>query len=261
MRHALLVIGIPLVAAAAACSPTADLKHLSMDEISARVSEPTGALETTDPLRLAYSVLETAYVVESLETAAEVIPGLDRFRLFDRMEARRCQVPYKDGKLVDYTCLGYPSGVLRLIPVHAAANENGDYDIHLNSVSLDGKVQLLSDLRMRVEGIANPLVDESIRLSIRSLGVGLPERYEALDSTGIVFDNTEGDEHIECVTEVYGQTFAFRIRTVRFGEEVTFELSDARNLWECTMDLDGARIAGGHCQTPQGDGDWAVLRF
>ncbi|RMG17765.1 MAG: hypothetical protein D6729_08270 [Deltaproteobacteria bacterium] len=253
--------GLACAGLVAGCSPTADLEHLPLDEIDARIEAPTGALEETDPMRLAYSVLETAYVVESLETAAEVIPGLDRFRLFDRMDAERCHVPYKEGALVDYTCLGFPSGTLRLIPVHAAANENGDYDLHLSSVSLDGKATLFSDVRMRVEGIANPLVDEMVRLSVRSISEGLPRRYDSLDSTGIRLDNTADAERMDCVTEVYGETFAFQLGAVRFGERVEFELSDARNLWECHLDLEGARVTGGQCQTPQGEGDWAVLRF
>ena len=253
---------IALCAFAFACTPTGALTRLDVDGIDDRLALPSGELEETDALGLAYLIINTREVLEAIAPAAAELPGMNRSPLFDQSDVVQCRKDDDSGYEIDYDCLPEDrSGALRVDPERGFANENGDYRIELKNISVKDGVTVEADALMRVEGVANPTKVEKTIFAPVGFVRGMPPTFDAVEQTAIVVDNTRGKEKLSCLTMVLDQTYAWSVTDSKRDGELGYSIRDKRNIWDCTSQVDGTTIVSSECRTPIGQGDFAVLRF
>lgn len=243
------------------CSPTGALTAMPIEGIDDRIAAPSGELEVTDALGLAYMISATRAFFVGVAASSAELPGLNRSPLFDHDEVVQCRTEEPDGFSIDYDCLPEKEGRLRIFAESGFANENGDYRLQLDALSVEEGLTLDATARMRVEGIANPTKVEKTIIAPVGFVDGLPDRFRAVENTAIVVDNTRGSEKVTCVTIILGETYAWTLTDSRRDGELDYSIRDKRNIWECTSQIDGASILGSECRTPVGQGDFAVLKF
>lgn len=244
-----------------ACSPTRVLTPLSLDDVEEALESPSGELEITDAKGLAYTVLATDRLVSTFTIAAPELPGFQRSPLFDPRDLGDCVREHNRGFDIDYVCLGHPSGTLRVEATGEFANENGDYDVKLDAISIEEGIVIEGSAMMRVSGIANPTSPERTVVAPIAYVAGLPERFEAVERTAVVLNNDRGDETLSCVTTTLQKTFVFRSLESPDPEELLYTVRDKKNVWDCISRLEGLSILKSECRTPIGQGDFAVLEF
>lgn len=257
LSRAALCIGV----LASACSPTGALTRLDVDGIDDRLAAPSGELESTDALGLAYLILNTREVLGVIRPSVAELPGLNRSPLFEQAEVIQCRSDDDQGFVIDYDCLPEKSGKLRVAADRGFANENGDYTLELQNVSVKTGIRIEGSALMRVEGVANPTKVEKTIIAPIGFVTGSPERFDAVEKTAIVVDNTRGKEKLACLTVVLDETYSWSVTDSRRDGELGYSIRDKRNIWDCTSQVDGMSILSSECRTPIGQGDFAVLRF
>jgi hypothetical protein len=244
-----------------ACSPTAHLDPLPLETLEAQLAAPTGALEETDALGLAYAILGTDVALSATLVAATELPGVRRSPHFALVEVASCGQHDEQKMIVDYPCLGFPAGQLGIVSDSLTPNENGDYELSLEAIDLGAGAEVDGSALMRVEGVANPTTTERALLSPIAHLEAFPERFAELSRVGLRIGLTRGAEEIEGVAEILGETFSFRFTDTNSPAGALYSVRDARNLWTCRSERDGRQILKSECKTPVGHGDFAVLRF
>lgn len=247
--------------AGAACTPLGALQPYDVDRIEDDIEAPSGELETTDSLGLAYMIFATRAVLAGVSVASAELPGLNRSPLFDQEDVVQCRSEAENGFEIDYACLPEKSGRLRVTAASGFANENGDYRLGLEGLSVVPGLSIDANADMRVEGVANPTMTE--RTTVAPLGFvnEMPERFRAVEQTAFVIDNTRGKEKLTFVTIILEDTYAWTVTDSRRDGELGYTIRDRRNIWDCTSEVDGTSILSSECRTPVGQGDFAVLRF
>lgn len=244
-----------------ACSPTAHLDPLPLETLEAQLAAPTGALEETDALGLAYAILGSDVALSATLVAATELPGVRRSPHFALVEVASCGQHEAQRMVVDYPCLGFPAGQLGIVSESLTPNENGDYELSLEAIDLGAGAEVDGSALMRVEGVANPTTTERALLSPVARLEAFPERFAELSRVGLRIGLTQGAEEIEGVAEILGQTYSFRFTDTNSPAGALYSVRDARNLWTCRSERDGRQILKSECKTPVGHGDFAVLRF
>lgn len=249
------------VVACAACTPLGALQPYDIDRVEQDLESPSGELETTDSLGLAYMIFATRAVLAGVGVAAAELPGLNRSPLFDQDDVVQCRSEVEGGFEIDYECLPDKGGRLRVTTASGFANENGDYRIQLEGLSVVAGLSIDATAEMRVEGVANPTMVE--RTTVAPLGFvnEMPERFRAVEQTAFVVENERGKEKLSFITVVLEDTYAWAVTDSRRDGELGYTIRDRRNVWDCTSEVDGTSILSSECRTPVGQGDFAVLRF
>lgn len=243
------------------CSATAHLDPLPLDQVESALAAPTGALEATDALGLAYVILGADVALNATLVAASELPGVRRSPHFALVEVASCGQHEPARMVVDYPCLGFPAGQLGIVSESLTPNENGDYDLSLEGINLGEGAEVDGDAHLRVEGVANPTTTERALLApVARLG-SFPERFQELDQVGLRIGLTRGAEDVEGVAVILGETYAFRFTDTHSKAGALYSVRDARNLWTCRSEREGRQILKSECKTPVGHGDFAVLRF
>jgi hypothetical protein len=245
----------------AGCAPTAHLDPYPVADLESSLLAPTGSLEETDALGLAYAILGTEVAIQAALVSASELPGVRRSPEFVAVEIRNCGKRDAARMVVSYPCLGWPQGELAIASTTLTPNENGDYDLELLQIDLGAGAMIDGSATLRVEGVANPTTTERALLAPIAVLDGFPERFDHLSRVGVRIDLTRGSEKVESLAEILGQTYAFRFDEKSGPSVVNYTVRDARNVWTCRTEVDGQRILRSECKTPVGHGDYAVLRF
>ena len=244
-----------------ACSPEQKLTALAVEDVESGLANPTGALENTDTMGLAYVILGTHHVLAVLIVSSSRLPGVDRSTLFEHGDIDNCTREVGASVEVDYQCLGHASGKLRIEAAGRFASANGDYDLSIGGASVSAGVTVRGAVAMRVQGVANPTRTERVIMNVTAIASGLPERFEAVHETGIVLDNDDQGERLMFVSRVLGETFAWSRRASTLDTEIIYSIQDRNNYWDCSSRVEDRRITESECRTPIGQGDFAALRF
>ncbi|MBK8012598.1 MAG: hypothetical protein IPK13_14705 [Deltaproteobacteria bacterium] len=253
------------------CAPFAGFESFALDEVEPALDQPTGVLESTDGLRLTYSILGADRLTDLLRFSASELPGLRRI---SSSTANTSDNPGQDAEckqddgtmvFVDYACLGLRAGGIRVTARAETPNENGDYAVELlglNGAPAMTTPELLIDgeANMRVVGIANPNADDRIIIAPVALLDGLPEDFQRLENVGARLRISNGRWIVDHVASQFDVTFALSV-TGKTTDRVAFRVNDVRNTWSCEAKLEGAIVMETECRTPVGQGDYAVLRF
>ncbi len=257
----LRTVVLSAVAATAACTPLGALQPYDIDRVEQDLDSPSGELETTDSLGLAYMIFATRAVLSGVTVASAELPGLNRSPLFDQEDVVQCRSEVENGFEIDFECLPEKQGTLRVTNSSGFANENGDYRLQLEDLSVVPGLSIDASADMRVEGVANPTMVE--RTTVAPLGFvnEMPERFRAVEQTAFVVENERGREKLSFVTVILEDTYAWAVTDSRRDGELGYTIRDRRNLWDCTSEVDGTSILSSECRTPVGQGDFAVLRF
>lgn len=243
-----------------ACDPTARLQSFPLDDVDAAMKLPTGALERTDALGLAYTVLGTQRFLRASLVAADQLPGLRLASAYAAATASRCARREDLRTAVDYGCLGFPSGELDVRALSRHPNDNGDYALELSGIDLAEGEVLDGSSPMRVEGVANPTEPERVVFAPVATLEGFPRFFTDLEHVAVRISTAGGEQGTDCVTTVLEDTFVFQVLALDEAA-LSFAVRDARNLWTCRSELEGRRIRHSECRTPVGQGDYARLRF
>lgn len=245
-----------------ACDATGALEAIEIEQVEQALGAPTGELERTDARGLAYRVYNARTVLRIVEVPSAEMPGIDRSPLFVPTDLEGCASDIPRGFEVDLPCLGHPSGQIRVQANSELANDNGGYSVQLQGASVEADLEVDGTFEMRVEGIANPVAIEKTTLAPVVVVDGMPRFFEALESAGIVIDNTRGQEAIYYVVVALGRSFVIQVdETESTPERLVYTVQDVKNMWTCTSALSGHEILGSSCRTPVGQGDFAQLEF
>lgn len=257
------VYSMAAAALLAGCDPTGALQALDLDRIELALGAPTGELEATDARGLAYTVYNARTVLAAVAVGAEALPGIDRSPLFQPpRQLSGCSKEVPRGFEVDFPCLGLVAGKLRLEAMSELANDNGTYQLTLTRASLTEGLYAEGTFQMRVEGIANPVAVEKTTLAPVARLKGMPRFFEVLQESGIVIDNSRGNEALYYVVAVLDGTFVIQVDEQQSSDTaLVYAVEDVKNLWSCVSKLEGRTITDSECRTPVGQGDFAELKF
>ncbi|MCC7385157.1 MAG: hypothetical protein IT384_25140 [Deltaproteobacteria bacterium] len=248
------------VGALVACGPTVNLEPFPLEAIDDGMATPTGILEDTDALGLAYAAFEAHRFMSVLLIAADQIPGIRRSGRYAGAESSHCADGDEVVKRIDYACLGHPAGRLELRSVTINANDNGDYRLELSEIDVGAGDVIDGSARLRVEGVANPTIPErSLLAPVARLG-GFPDFFSTLQRVAVRVFSQRGSEGTDGILEMLGRTYAFQIISVE-ADRLRYTLRDARNVWTCRSEVSGRTIGSSECRTPAGQGDYAVFEF
>ncbi|MCC6811677.1 MAG: hypothetical protein IT381_29875 [Deltaproteobacteria bacterium] len=245
----------------AACESEQAAQEADLARLVEASESPTGALETTNSKLLAYTVWSTQRVVDAIAAAASELPGLRQSPTFKKGDAAPCRSGEMRKMSIDYGCLGFASGTLKLLAHGRYPNDNGDYEITLAKIAAaEGEGAIDGTMMLHVEGLGDEDRDDQALMSISAKISGLPESYATLDRPGIVASVDEKGGPIYGFAKVYDQTFVFK-DVARVEARLIYSIRDRKNLWGCESAIDGETIGESQCRIPEGSGDWAILRF
>lgn len=243
------------------CGASGSLTALDLDQIEQALGAPTGELEATDARGLAYALYNTRSVLEVASVASGALPGIDRSPLFQPTDLEGCQSEAPRGFEIDMPCLGHPTGKVRLQAQSELANDNGAYELTLARASVRTDLIVDGAFPMRVEGIANPVAIEKTTLAPTAVIDGMPRFFETLEQTGIVIDNSRGNEALYYVISVLEGSFVVQVDDNAAEGTLVYTVQDVKNLWSCTSMVSEHEITNSECRTPVGQGDFAELKF
>lgn len=245
----------------AGCGASGSLAPLDLDQVEQALGAPTGELEATDARGLAYALYNTRSVLEVALAAASALPGIERSPLFTPTDLEGCQKDVARGFEVDLPCLGHPTGKVRVQAQSELANDNGTYELTLARASIRSDLIVDGAFPMRVEGIANPVAVEKTTLAPIAVIDGMPRFFETLEQTGIVIDNSRGNEAVYIVLSVLQGTFVVQVDDKAPEGTLAYTVQDVKNLWSCSSMVKDHEITQSECRTPVGQGDFAELKF
>jgi hypothetical protein len=242
------------------CSPAGDLVPFPLAEVEDHLAMPTGALERTDALGVAYAAFETDRFMTFAAVVADQIPGLRQSSRYAELDSSACTEKEDLFTRVDYRCLGHPDGELTVRALGRYPNDNGEYELELSGVDLGHGDRIDGTAHLLVEGIANPTAPErAILIPVARLG-GFPRFFSLLERVAVEMSTENGDEGVEYLSSILNATFVAEVQEVT-DSSLLYTVRDAGNLWTCRSERDEMRLMGSECRTPVGQGDFGVLRF
>jgi hypothetical protein len=241
-------------------TPDTDLAHLEQD-----ANAPSGALEAADAKAIAYTIHGTQRIVDAVSAAASQLPGLRQSPLFKRGDASACATGTGITNVaVDFTCLGFDQGSLKLRARGNYPNDNGDYDLTITNVAQGGEGAISAQVVLHVEGLGDDDKEDKVLLGISATMAAAPKVYATLERPGLVASVEKDGGPVYGLVRSPKGTFTFKDVSRTPDGHLLYSVRDSKNLWHCDSTIDATNadtIDESNCRVQEGTGDWSILRF